>query len=157
MTSVVTNASTNLRMETMTMNRSISIAMQLRRAKLEYEVAQYEADEKKKIYERLRHELVNEMVIDSLPKFELDGDDQIPKLSFRLETKERYSPVVENKDLLMSKLKEDAPELFSVSAAALQSYISDIVANNDGTLPEEYTNLIKKYDDTHVVVRTVKK
>lgn len=139
------------------MSNSVKIAEKLRVAKLEYEVAQYEADQKKAVYENLRKDLVNEMVMDSLPKFEIAKNGEIPGLAFRLETKERYSPVVENKDLLYDKLRNEAPELFSVSAATLQSYMSDIVANNDGKIPEEYENLVKKYDDTHVVVRTVKK
>lgn len=137
------------------MSKSIQIARELRLAKLEYEVAQAQADERKAKYEKLRYQLVSEMVLDNLPKFELDSEGDIPKYTFRLETKERWSPVIENKDLLMTKLKNEAPELFTITAPTLSKYIADIVEMN-GELPDSFKNLVKKFDDTHVVVRTSK-
>ena len=126
-------------------------------AKLDYEIAQEEADEKKKVYEQLRRQLCNEMVASEVLKFEIAPQDNTSGLSFRLETKTRWSPVVENKDRLVEKLRNDAFDLFSISAAALTSYMQNIVEMNDGELPKEYINLVKPYDETHVVVRSKKK
>lgn len=139
------------------MDKYALTAQKLRIAKLDYEIAQAEADEKKKIYEQLRRQLCNEMVASEVLKFEIASQDNVSGLSFRLETKTRWSPVVENKDRLVEKLRNDAFDLFSISAAALTSYMQNIVEMNDGELPKEYINLVKPYDETHVVVRSKKK
>ena len=139
------------------MDKYALTAQKLRIAKLDYEIAQAEADEKKKIYEQLRRQLCNEMVASEVLKFEIASQDNVSVLSFRLETKTRWSPVVENKDRLVEKLRNDAFDLFSISAAALTSYMQNIVEMNDGELPKEYINLVKPYDETHVVVRSKKK
>lgn len=139
------------------MDKYALTAQKLRIAKLDYEIAQAEADEKKKVYEQLRRQLCNEMVASEVLKFEIASQDNVSGLSFRLETKTRWSPVVENKDRLVEKLRNDAFDLFSISAAALTSYIQNIVEMNDGELPKEYINLVKPYDETHVVVRSKKK
>lgn len=139
------------------MDKYALTAQKLRIAKLDYEIAQAEADEKKKIYEQLRRQLCNEMVASEVLKFEIASQDNVSGLSFRLETKTRWSPVVENKDRLIEKLKVDASDLFTISAAALTSYMQNIVEMNNGELPQEYTNLVKPYDETHVVVRSKKK
>lgn len=139
------------------MDKYALTAQKLRLAKLDYEIAQEEADEKKKVYEQLRRQLCNEMVASEVLKFEIAPQDNTSGLSFRLETKTRWSPVVENKDRLVEKLRNDAFDLFSISAAALTSYMQNIVEMNDGELPKEYINLVKPYDETHVVVRSKKK
>lgn len=139
------------------MDKYALTAQKLRIAKLDYEIAQADADEKKKIYEQLRRQLCNEMVASEVLKFEIAPQDNTSGLSFRLETKTRWSPVVENKDRLVEKLRNDAFDLFSISAAALTSYMQNIVEMNDGELPKEYINLVKPYDETHVVVRSKKK
>lgn len=139
------------------MDKYALTAQKLRIAKLDYEIAQAEADEKKKVYEQLRRQLCNEMVASEVLKFEIAPQDNTSGLSFRLETKTRWSPVVENKDRLVEKLRNDAFDLFSISAAALTSYMQNIVEMNDGELPKEYINLVKPYDETHVVVRSKKK
>lgn len=139
------------------MDKYALTAQKLRIAKLDYEIAQAEADEKKKVYEQLRRQLCNEMVASEVLKFEIASQDNVSGLSFRLETKTRWSPVVENKDRLVEKLRNEAFDLFSISAAALTSYMQNIVEMNDGELPKEYINLVKPYDETHVVVRSKKK
>lgn len=139
------------------MDKYALTAQKLRIAKLDYEIAQAEADEKKKVYEQLRRQLCNEMVASEVLKFEIASQDDVSGLSFRLESKTRWSPVVENKDRLIEKLKVDASDLFTISAAALTSYMQNIVEMNNGELPQEYTNLVKPYDETHVVVRSKKK
>ena len=139
------------------MDKYALTAQKLRIAKLDYEIAQAEADEKKKVYEQLRRQLCNEMVASEVLKFEIASQDNVSGLSFRLETKTRWSPVVENKDRLVEKLRNEAFDLFSISAAALTSYMQNIVEANDGELPKEYINLVKPYDETHVVVRSKKK
>lgn len=139
------------------MDKYALTAQKLRIAKLDYEIAQEEADEKKKVYEQLRRQLCNEMVASEVLKFEIAPQDNTSGLSFRLESKTRWSPVVENKDRLIEKLKVDASDLFTISAAALTSYMQNIVEMNNGELPQEYTNLVKPYDETHVVVRSKKK
>lgn len=136
------------------MDKYALTAQKLRIAKLDYEIAQADADEKKKVYEQLRRQLCNEMVASEVLKFEIAPQDNTSGLSFRLETKTRWSPVVENKDRLVEKLRNDAFDLFSISAAALTSYMQNIVEMNDGELPKEYINLVKPYDETHVVVRS---
>ena len=139
------------------MDKYALTAQKLRIAKLDYEIAQADADEKKKVYEQLRRQLCNEMVASEVLKFEIAPQDNTSGLSFRLETKTRWSPVVENKGRLVEKLRNDAFDLFSISAAALTSYMQNIVEMNDGELPKEYINLVKPYDETHVVVRSKKK
>lgn len=139
------------------MDKYALTAQKLRIAKLDYEIAQADADEKKKVYEQLRRQLCNEMVASEVLKFEIAPQDNTSGLSFRLETKTRWSPVVENKDRLVEKLRNDAFDLFSISAAALTSYMQNIVEMNDGELPKEYINLVKPYAETHVVVRSKKK
>jgi hypothetical protein len=139
------------------MDKYALTAQKLRIAKLDYEIAQADADEKKKVYEQLRRQLCNEMVASEVLKFEIASQDDVSGLSFRLESKTRWSPVVENKDRLIEKLKVDASDLFTISAAALTSYMQNIVEMNNGELPQEYTNLVKPYDETHVVVRSKKK
>lgn len=139
------------------MDKYALTAQKLRIAKLDYEIAQEEADEKKKVYEQLRRQLCNEMVASEVLKFEIASQDDVSGLSFRLESKTRWSPVVENKDRLIEKLKVDASDLFTISAAALTSYMQNIIEMNNGELPQEYTNLVKPYDETHVVVRSKKK
>jgi hypothetical protein len=138
------------------MSKSVEVAKELALAKLEYELAQADADTKKKRYEALRVQLADEMINDNLPKFEINCE-ALPKYSFRLETKERWSPNVTNKDKLYDLLKVEAPELFTINAATLSSFINNEVLTNDGVLPEKYNDLVKKYDDTHVVVRTLKR
>ena len=137
-------------------DKYLNTARQLRLAKLEYEVAQAEADAKKKIYEALRVQMANDMVMGEVPRFDIDSADGLSGLSFRLETKERWSPVVDNKDQLIERLKQDAPELFTVTAPALSKFIAERVAMNEGEVPSEYVGLVKMYEDTHVVVRTKK-
>lgn len=137
-------------------DKYLQTARQLRLAKLEYEVAQEAADAKKKIYEALRVQMANDMVSGQVPRFDIESTEDLSGLSFRLETKDRYSPVVENKDQLIEMLKNEAPDLFTITAPTLSKYINDIVAENDGVLPEKYQNLVKLYEDTHVVVRTKK-
>ena len=139
------------------MDKYALTAQKLRIAKLDYEIAQAEADEKKKIYEQLRRQLCNEMVASEVLKFEIASQDNVSGLSFRLETKTIWSPVVENKDRLVEKLRNEAFDLFSISAAALTNYMQNIVEANDCELPKEYFNLVKPYDETHVVVRSKKK
>ena len=124
---------------------------------MEADLAEAKASLAKKRYEQLRQQLVNEMVNENLPKFEIGKDGDLDGLSFRLETKQRWSPVVENKDILYDKLLKDAPELFTITAAALTKYCNDLAELNEGDIPESLKSLVKKYDDTHVVVRTVKR
>ena len=124
---------------------------------MEADLAEAKATAAKKKYEQLRQQLVNEMVSENLFKFQLEKDDELDSLSFRLETKQRWSPVVENKDILYEELMQNAPELFSITAAALTKYCNDLCEQNNGELPQELKPLVKKYDDTHVVVRTVKR
>lgn len=140
------------------MGKSSNTAELLALAKLEYEVAEAEANIKKKAYEQLRAQLLSDMILDNVPKFEYRSDNpDVPVLSFRLETKERWSPVTDNKDMLFKQLQIDAPEIFSVTPAALTKYINEIKDANDGILPDSYAKLVKKYDDTHVVVREIKR
>ena len=139
------------------MGRASSTAAELRIAKMEADLAEAKATAAKKKYEQLRQQLVNEMVSENLFKFQLEKDDELDSLSFRLETKQRWSPVVENKDILYEELMQSAPELFSITAAALTKYCNDLCEQNNGELPQELKPLVKKYDDTHVVVRTVKR
>lgn len=124
---------------------------------MEADLAEAKASVAKKRYEQLRQQLVNEMVSENLPKFEIGKDGDLDGLSFRLETKQRWSPVVEVKDVLYETLMAKAPELFTITPAALTKYCNDLQERNEGELPEELKALVKKYDDTHVVVRTVKK
>ena len=138
------------------MGKSAQTAKLLAIAKVEYDNAQAEADEKKKVYEQLRRQIVSEMVSDSIFKFQLKNEPGCPALSFRLETKSRWSPVVENKDKLIGLLKVKAPEIFTITAPTLSKYINEKYEQNNEVLPSEFENLVKKYDDTHVVVRTIK-
>lgn len=131
----------------------VKTARQLRIAKLEYEIAQHQADEKKKAYEALRIQLANDMVMGELPSFVIAPTEDLDGLSFRLETKDRWSPVVENKDQLIDLLKIEAPDIFTITAPTLSKYIENIVLENGGEVPERYKNLVKVYEDTHVVVR----
>lgn len=139
------------------MGKASSTALELRIAKLEADIAEAKYSEAKKKYEQLRQQLVSEMVSENLFKFEINKDEEFDGLSFRLETKQRWSPVVEVKDILYESLMERAPELFTITAAALTKYCNDLCENNDGELPPELKPYVKKYDDTHVVVRTVKR
>ncbi|MBR4889731.1 MAG: hypothetical protein IKU15_00245 [Clostridia bacterium] len=132
-------------------------AEQIRIAKLEADAAELFAKQKKDAYEALRRQLVSDMVTGNTFKFEIFGTEQYPGMSFRLETKKRWSPVVDNKDQLIEKLRQNAPELFTITPAALTKYMNDIVEANGDSLPSEYNGLVKDYDDTHVVVRTTKK
>jgi hypothetical protein len=124
---------------------------------MEADLAEAKAAAAKKHYEQLRQQIVNEMVNETLFKFEIEGDDELDRMSFRLETKQRWSPVVDNKDVLYDKLLRDAPELFTITAAALTKYCNDLCELNNGEIPESLKPLVKKYDDTHVVVRTIKR
>lgn len=139
------------------MGKASVTAAELRIAKMEADLAEAKASVAKKKYEQLRQQMVNEMVSENLFKFEIKGDDELDSMSFRLETKQRWSPVVEVKDVLYESLMKTAPELFSVTAAALTKYCNDLCEQNNGELPQELKSLVKKYDDTHVVVRTVKR
>lgn len=124
---------------------------------MEADLAEAKAAVAKKRYEQLRQQLVNEMVSENLFKFQIEKDEELDSLSFRLETKQRWSPVVEVKDVLYDSLMKAAPELFTITAAALTKYCNDLCERNNGELPQELKPLVKKYDDTHVVVRTVKR
>lgn len=139
------------------MGKASNTAAELQIAKLEMDLAEAKASSAKKRYEQLRQQLVNEMVNENLPRFQIGEDGDLDGLSFRLETKQRWSPVVENKDILYETLLNEAPELFTVTPAALTKYCNDLLERNDGEIPERLKSLVKKYDDTHVVVRTVKK
>ena len=139
------------------MGKASVTAAELRIAKMEADLAEAKATAAKKKYEQLRQQMVNEMVNENIFKFEIKGDENLDSMSFRLETKQRWSPVVEVKDVLYENLMKTAPELFSVSAAALTKYCNDLCERNDGELPPDLKSLVKKYDDTHVVVRTVKR
>ena len=139
------------------MGRASNAAVELRIAKMEADLAEAKATEAKKVYENYRRQLVNEMVNETVFKFEIEKTDELDGLSFRLETKQRWSPVVEVKDILYAKLIQEAPELFTITAAALTKYCNDLCEQNNGELPEDLKALVKKYDDTHVVVRTVKR
>lgn len=139
------------------MGKASVTAAELRIAKLEMDLADAKAAAAKKRYEQLRSQIVNEMVNENLFKFEIKPDDELSGMSFRLETKQRWSPVVEVKDVLYEKLLNQAPELFTISPAALTKYCNDLCERNDGSIPDELSKLVKKYDDTHVVVRTVKR
>lgn len=134
----------------------LQTARQLRIAKLEYEIAEYEANQKKKVYEELRTQMANDMVMGEVPRFEIASTEDLDGLSFRLETKDRWSPVVENKDQLIDLLKTEAPDIFTITAPTLSKYIENIVLENGGEVPDRYKNLVKVYEDTHVVVRKKK-
>jgi hypothetical protein len=139
------------------MGKTSITAAEIRLAKMEADLAEAKASAAKKTYEQLRQQLVSEMVNENLFKFEIKGDDDLDAMSFRLETKQRWSPVVESKDVLYDYLMVRAPELFTITPAALTKYCNELCEQNDGELPESLKNLVKKYDDTHVVVRTVKR
>ena len=139
------------------MGKATTTALELRIAKMEADLAEAKASAAKKKYEQLRQQIVNEMVNETLFKFELEGDEDLDRMSFRLETKQRWSPVVEVKDVLYEQLMHTAPELFTITPAALTKYCNDICEMNNGELPQDLKALVKKYDDTHVVVRTVKR
>lgn len=139
------------------MGKASVTAAELRIAKLEADIAEAKASAAKKRYEQLRQQMVNEMVNENLFKFEIKGDEDFDGMSFRLETKQRWSPVVEVKDILYESLLKAAPELFSITPAALTKYCNDLCERNNGELPQTLKPLVKKYDDTHVVVRTVKR
>lgn len=139
------------------MGKASNTAAELRLAKLEADLAEAKATEAKKRYEQLRQQIVNEMVNENLFKFEITKEDDLPAISFRLETKQRWSPVVEVKDVLYESLMKTAPELFTITPAALTKYCNDLCERNEGQIPEALKALVKKYDDTHVVVRTVKR
>ena len=139
------------------MGKASITAAELRIAKLEADIAEAKATAAKKKYEQLRTQMVNDMVSENLFKCELQSDEDFDGMSFRLETKQRWSPVVEEKDVLYDVLMDKAPELFSITPAALTKYCNDLQERNNGELPNELKGLVKKYDDTHVVVRTVKR
>ena len=107
------------------MDKYALTAQKLRIAKLDYEIAQEEADEKKKVYEQLRRQLCNEMVASEVLKFEIAPQDNTSGLSFRLETKTRWSPVVENKDRLVEKLRNDAFDLEVYQTALAEGKITE--------------------------------
>jgi hypothetical protein len=132
-------------------------ANEIRLAKLELDVAEAKAKLAKDKYEALRKQLTADMIASDTFKFELFSSNGVPGMSFRLETKERWSPIVENKDILMDKLRQEAPDMFTVTPAALTKYIGELCEANDGELPKEFDGLVKKYDDTHVVVRETKR
>lgn len=137
------------------MDKYALTAQQLRLAKLEYEVLQAQADAKKKEYEALRKQLCNDMVSNEILKFNIAKTDTEPGMSFRLESKERWSPVVEEKGALFNVLRSEAPDLFTVLPATLNKFINNQIEAY-GQLPPQYEGLVKKYDDTHVVVRITK-
>lgn len=139
------------------MERYEELALQLRDTKIMYERMQAEADDLKASYELLRKELADAMVAGEMFKFEIKPSDGLDGLSFGLESKERWSPVVENKDKLYALLQRTAPDLFTINAKTLSKYISDIKEANNDTLPPELDGLVKCYDDTHVVVRKSRK
>lgn len=139
------------------MGKASLTAQELRIAKMEADLAEAKYTAAKKRYEQLRQQLVNEMVNETLFKFEISGDENLNGLSLRLETKQRWSPVVESKDILYDSLLKSVPELFTITPAALTKYCNDVIEMNNGELPESLKGLVKKYDDTHVVVRTVKR
>ena len=139
------------------MGKASNTAAELRIAKLEADLAEAKATEAKKRYEQLRQQIVNEMVNENLFKLEINKEDDLPAISFRLETKQRWSPVVEVKDVLYENLMKTAPELFTITPAALTKYCNDLCERTEGQIPEVLKPLVKKYDDTHVVVRTVKR
>ena len=139
------------------MGKASNTAAELRIAKLEADLAEAKATEAKKRYEQLRQQIVNGMVNENLFKLEINKEDDLPAISFRLETKQRWSPVVEVKDVLYENLMKTAPELFTITPAALTKYCNDLCERNEGQIPEALKPLVKKYDDTHVVVRTVKR
>ena len=117
------------------MAKTSDTAAEIRIAKLEMDLAEARFSAAKKKYEQLRAQLVNEMVNENLFKFEIKGDEDTDGMSFRLETKQRWSPVVEVKDVLYSELMQVAPELFSVTPAALTKYCNDLCERNNGELP----------------------
>lgn len=137
------------------MDRYALTAQQLRLAKLEYEALQAQADAKKKEYEALRKQLCNDMVSNEILKFNIAKTKDEPAMSFRLESKERWSPVVEEKGALFTVLRNEAPDLFTILPATLNKFIGNLVETY-GQLPPQYQGLVKKYDDTHVVVRITK-
>lgn len=139
------------------MGKASVTAADLRIAKMEADLAEAKANAAKKKYEQLRQQMVNEMVSENLFKFEITSEEGLDAMSFRLETKQRWSPVVDVKDELYDKLLSTVPELFTITPAALTKYCNDLCERNNGDLPEELKGLVKKYDDTHVVVRTVKR
>lgn len=139
------------------MSRASKTGADLRIAKMEMDLAEAKYSAAKKEYERLRAQIVGEMVNEGLFTFEIEGDEDLKGMSFRLETKKRWSPVVEAKDILYDGLMHTAPELFSITPAALTKYCNDLCEMNNGDLPSELQGLVKKYDDTHVVVRTTKR
>lgn len=139
------------------MGKASVTAADLRIAKMEADLAEAKASAAKKRYEQLRQQMVSEMVSENLFKFEITSEEGLDAMSFRLETKQRWSPVVESKDILYEKLRERAIELFTISPAALTKYCNDLCEMCGGELPDELKGLVKKYDDTHVVVRTVKR
>lgn len=134
------------------MSRASNTAIRI--AELKQIIEEKEADLKiiKDEYEGLRKQIVSEMVMENVPQFILD--DTIP-YRFSLRTKRRWSPVVDNKDVLYDKLLQNHPELFSITAAALTKHINDLYESNNEALPQEYDNLVKCYDDTHVEVRKI--
>lgn len=137
------------------MGKSTETAAKLALLKRQIEIAEAEIKPLKDEYEQLRKELVSEMVMDNMPQFKI-ALGETGALKFSLRTTTRWSPIVDNKDLLYKKLLSEKPELFSITAAALTKLMNDIYEANDENMPDEFEKLVKKYDETHVEVRSVK-
>ena len=85
------------------MGKSTETAAKLALLKRQIEIAEAEIKPLKDEYEQLRKELVSEMVMDNMPQFKI-ALGETGALKFSLRTTTRWSPIVDNKDLLYKKL-----------------------------------------------------
>lgn len=118
--------------------------------------AKSEADAKSKSLnteiEQIQLKMIDLMMTDELTSFNRNG------MTFSLVTQEYPSPDPERKGELWEAMRENGfNDLFTINAQTLSATVKELMANNDGILPEWLDGLIKVAEKNSIRVAKNKK
>jgi len=98
--------------------------------------------------EELERHLIDHMVEEEMSSFKRNG------CLFSLVSQEYPSAVIERKDQLYECLKEQGfGDLFTVNSQTLSATVKDLMARNEGHVPEWLNGLIKISEKTSIRIR----
>jgi len=118
---------------------------QLRDKKSAIDFQLKELNEKIDITER---DLIDQMTTEECPSFKRNGS------LFCVITKEYPSAIVDKKNILYDKMKEQGYEhLFTINTNTLSATVKELKANNDDVLPEWLSGLIKITEKQNIQLR----
>ncbi|MEG1882070.1 MAG: hypothetical protein RR207_06245 [Clostridia bacterium] len=129
-------------------NKLLELSDNLRKLKEKKSSLDMEIKENNAEIDGVQTEMIDIMTTEELSSFNRDG------VTFSLVTQELPSAEVERKAELYDTMKAQGFEhLFTINSQTLQATVKELIANNDGVLPEWLDGLIKIAERSIIRVR----